>query len=103
MACHSQWTEGTEVPAIVECNEAEGNNNQQDGFLVDVPAEEERGVSAESGSCNKVGPCRSKEELDECRLGKVVNVAFVHGSGLRQAYDLSGKGQDECNAWRDVW
>jgi hypothetical protein len=103
VACHSQWAESTEVPAVVECNKAEGNNNQQDGFLVDVPAEEERCVSAESGSCNKVGPCRSEEELDECRLEKVVNVASVNGSGLGQTYNLSGKSQDECHAWCNVW
>ena len=70
VACHSQWAEGTEVATIVERDQAERNDDQQNRFLVDVPAEEERGVSAEGGSCHEVRPCRAQEELDECWLEK---------------------------------
>jgi len=68
VACHSERSEGAEVPAIVERDQAERNDDQQDRFLVDVPPEEERSISAESSSCNEVGPCRAEEKLDECRL-----------------------------------
>ena len=68
MACHSQWAEGAEMATVVERDQAERNDDEQNRFFVDVPAEEEGGVSAESGSCHEVRPCRPKEELDECRL-----------------------------------
>ena len=44
---------------------------------MDVPAEEEGRVSAKSGGCNEVGPCRSEEELDECGLRKAVSIGCV--------------------------
>lgn len=70
MACHGERSEGAEVTAVVKRDEAEGNDDQQDGFFVDVPTEEEGSISAESGSCNEIGPCRSEEELDKRRLEK---------------------------------
>ena len=67
------------MATVVKCDQAERNDDQQNRFLVDVPAEEERGVSAESGSCNEIGPGRSEEELDERRLGKrSVLLGFTH-------------------------
>lgn len=45
MACYSEGTEGTEVAAVFEGDEAEGYDDQEDGFFVDVPAEEERCVA----------------------------------------------------------
>lgn len=70
MACHSQRAEGAKVATVVKRDQAERYNDQQNRFLMDVPAEEERGVSAESGGGHKIGPCRPEEELDECRLFK---------------------------------
>ena len=84
MACHSEGSEGAEVATVVERDQAERNDDQQNRFLVDMPAEEERGVSAESGSCHEYRPCRSKEELDECRLKIVVSTSGIHQSGLKE-------------------
>jgi hypothetical protein len=91
------------MSAVVKCDEAEGNNNQQDGFFVDVPAEEERCVSAKSGGCNEVGPCWSEEELDECGLENVVKIGCSYRFKLGRTHDLSGESQDKRHAWRNVW
>jgi hypothetical protein len=68
MACYSEWAERSEVSAVVERDQAEGNDDKENGFLVDVPAEEERGVGAEGGGRDKVGPRWAEEELNECGL-----------------------------------
>ena len=102
MTCHGQWAEGAEVATVVKCDQAERNDDQQNRFLVDVPAEEERGVSAESGSCHEVGPCRAQEKLNECRLKSVVSIGCVHQSRLGKTYYLSGESQDKCYAWCNV-
>lgn len=44
------------MPAVVERDETKGNDDQQDGFLMDVPAEEEGGVGTEGSGCHEVGP-----------------------------------------------
>jgi hypothetical protein len=41
MACYSEWAERSQVSAVVERNQAEGNDDKENGFLVDVPAEQE--------------------------------------------------------------
>lgn len=64
MASDGEGTESTEVAAIAESDEGGGNEDQQDGFLVDVPAEEERGVSAEGGGADEGGPGGVEEEAD---------------------------------------
>jgi hypothetical protein len=46
VACYGEWAESSQVSAVVERDETEGNDDKQDSFFVDVPAEEERGVSA---------------------------------------------------------
>jgi hypothetical protein len=61
MACYGEWAERSKVSAIIERNQAEGDDDKENSFLMDVPAEEERGVGAEGGSCDKVGPCRTEE------------------------------------------
>lgn len=62
------------MTTVVECDEAERNYDKQDGFFMDVPAEEEGGVGAECGSCDKVGPRREEEELDQRGLDTKVSV-----------------------------
>ena len=61
MACHSERSESSEMPAIAQCNQAEWDNDQQDGFFVDVPTKEEGSKGAEGGSRDEVVPCRSEE------------------------------------------
>lgn len=53
MACNSQGSECTKESTVVERNQAEGNDDQEDGFLVNVPAEEEGRVTAECDCAHK--------------------------------------------------
>jgi hypothetical protein len=53
------------VTAVLQSNKAERNNDQEDSFFVDVPAEEEGGVGAEGGGADEGGPCGVEEEADE--------------------------------------
>lgn len=65
MARDGKRTEGAEVAAIAESDERGGDEDQENGFLVDVPAEEEGGVGAEGGGADEGGPCGVEEEADE--------------------------------------
>lgn len=62
------------MTTVVEGDEAERNYDKQDGFLMNVPAEEEGGVGTECGGCDEVGPCWAEEELDQCGLETEVSV-----------------------------
>lgn len=66
----SQWAKGTKVPSVFEREEAEGDDDEQDGFLVHVPAEEEGGVGAEGEGGDEACPGGLEEELDEGGLGR---------------------------------
>ena len=76
--------EGAEVSAVFQGEEGEGDDDEEDGLLVDVPAEEEGGVAAKD-DCREEGfPCGLEEELHEGRLccGQlVVRLTYV-GEGL---------------------
>lgn len=45
MAGDSQWPECAEVATVLQSDQAEGNDDQKDSFLMNVPTEEERCVS----------------------------------------------------------
>ena len=47
MACYCEGTECAEVPPVREGEEGEGEEDEEDGFFVDVPAEEEGGEATE--------------------------------------------------------
>jgi hypothetical protein len=70
VTCYSERAESSQVSAVVERDQTEGNDDKENGFLVDVPAKKKRGVGAEGGSCDKVGPRRAKEQLDQCGLAR---------------------------------
>jgi len=60
MASNSQWPKCAEVATVLESDQTEGNDDQKNGFLVHMPAEEEGCISAESQSSYKylpVGTC----------------------------------------------
>ena len=40
MTCHCERPEGAEVAAVLECNQAEGDNDEKDSLLMNVPAKE---------------------------------------------------------------
>lgn len=60
-----EGTEGAEITAVFEGNEREGDDDEQDGFLVDVPAEKEGGVAAEGYGADECFPGWVEEEFDE--------------------------------------
>lgn len=65
MSSDSQGTESTEIAAVFERDEREWDYDEEDGFLVDVIAEEERSVAAESDCTDEGVPGGFDEELDE--------------------------------------
>lgn len=60
---HGKRTERAEVPAIFQCDQAEGNDDQEHCLFMDVPAEQERGISAEGDGANECLPVGSKPEF----------------------------------------
>ena len=83
MTSHSQWAESSQIPTVLERDKAEGDDDQQDSLLVNVPTEQERGVPAKSDSPDETLPGRPHEELDE-------------GDGLEE------ERQDETHARCDI-
>ena len=57
------------MAAVFEREKAEGDNDEEDRFLVDVPAEEEGGVCAEGQGGDEVVPGGAEEEFGERGLG----------------------------------
>lgn len=41
MTCHSQWPKRAKVSAISKCHQTEWDDDEQDSFLMDVPAKQE--------------------------------------------------------------
>lgn len=76
--------ESSQVSSVFQRYQAERDDDEQDGFFVHVPAEEEGGVCAEGSGCDEVGPGGAEEEFDECGLGWVVS----------QRRDWVGRGED---------
>ena len=44
MACNGERHKGGKVPAVAQTQKRERDENEQDGLLMDVPAEKEGGV-----------------------------------------------------------
>lgn len=72
------------MTAVVQCDEAERDYDKQDGFFMNVPAEEEGGVGAECGCCDEVGPRWAEEELDQGGLDMEVSVSRMCKEILRR-------------------
>ena len=58
MAGDSKRPEGAEIASILESEQAEWDDDKKNCLLVDVPAEQERSIAAESDCRNEVVPCR---------------------------------------------
>ncbi len=69
MTADGQGAEGAEVAAVLEREKAEGDDDEQDRFLVDVPAEEEGSVGAERQGADEVVPGGAEEKFDKRGLG----------------------------------
>jgi hypothetical protein len=61
---NSQGAESAEVATIGESDEGEGDDDQEDGFFVDVPAEEKGSVAAEGDGADESLPGMVEEETD---------------------------------------
>lgn len=46
MTCHREGSEGAQMTPVFERQQAERDDDEQDGLLVHVPAEEKRGIAA---------------------------------------------------------
>lgn len=68
MSCNSERTEGAEVPSIFNGDQAEWDNNQEHGFLVDVPPKQKRRVRAKSDGAHERLPGWSEPELEQRQL-----------------------------------
>ena len=72
MPRNRQRSEGAEVPTVLEGDETEWNDNEENGFLVHMPAEEEWCIATERDCTNKrvptawVEPDLDKRNLDNC-------------------------------------
>jgi len=65
---HGQRAEGAEVSTVAEGHQAERDDDKQNCFLMNVPAEEERGVAAQSDRTNEGLPRRFVKETQQDRL-----------------------------------
>jgi len=59
-----QWTERAQVAPVFEGEERKGDDDQEDSFFMDVPAEEEGGVAAEREGRDEGVPGRGEEKFD---------------------------------------
>lgn len=83
MPGNGQGSKGTKVSTVPEADQGEGDEDQEDGFFVDVPAKEEGGVGAQSDGANKRFPVWLEEEANE-------------------RDDLEEERESECCAGRDL-
>ena len=68
MASYGEGAEGAEVATVFEGDEAEGEDDEEDGFFVDVPAEEEGGVATEGEGADKGLPGGVKDKFRKADL-----------------------------------
>lgn len=73
---HGKWPKGSKVSAVLEREEAERDDDQQNGFFMYVPAEQERRVTAERESPDKGIPRWLQEELDQRRLLELTKMLY---------------------------
>lgn len=85
MSCHGEWSESAKVSSVLQRDETEGKNDQQNGFLMNMPAKQEGRVAAEGHSSDEVVPGCIQKQFDQRRdhRGKRQGEAHV-GSYLRQ-------------------
>lgn len=63
MACDGQRPKCSEIPPIFQGPQAERYDHQENSFLVDVPTEEERGVTTQSDGSDESIPIGDEEKL----------------------------------------
>ena len=68
MSGYSQGAESAKVPPVFERDETERDNDQKYRFLMDMPAEQERCISAQGDGTNESLPFRVAPELNQREL-----------------------------------
>lgn len=68
MASHGEGSGCAEVSSVLEGDKAEWDDDEENGLFVDVPPEEEGGVSAKRERANEGVPVGSEPELDQGEL-----------------------------------
>lgn len=71
MARYRQRSEGAKIPSILEGNQTEWNYDEQNCLLMNMPAEEERGISTQCDRSHKRIPIRSEPQLYQSKLEPV--------------------------------
>lgn len=69
MASDGEGAECAEVSTVFEGEEAEGDDDEKDGFFMDVPAKEKGGVATEGEGTEEGVIGGVEEEFDEAELG----------------------------------
>ena len=69
----SQRPKSSKKAAIFESDKAKRNDHEEDRFLVDVPAEQERRIAAQCESSDKDVPGWLEEELDQGQLQQLAS------------------------------
>lgn len=83
MSRYGKRPKSSQIPSVLQRKQRKGDDDEEDSFFMDVPAEEERSVRAECQRCCESMWCRMQEELDQSR-------------------DLGSEGENEGHAGTDV-
>lgn len=83
MAGHSQWSKCAEVPAIMKGNQAEGNDDKQNGFLMNMPSEEKGSITTKSDCADENLPGWLVEEANQNGLGCISFYSSNYGCEWR--------------------
>lgn len=100
MARHGEGFEGREVAPVLQGEEGEGEDHEEDGFFVDVPAEEEGGVAAEGNGAEEVVVGGFEEELNQTELHKPLAKLVTGGEGA--VHDLETESEDKRHEWSNL-
>jgi hypothetical protein len=99
VTCDSQRSESSQVPSVPQGNQTEGNNDQQDGFFMNVPSKEKRGIATQRDGADEILPRTVPEKLDEGQdLKEESQSEACPGADFRQ----DGKGSIADKATRDA-
>lgn len=103
MSGNCQRSEGTEVTTILECDQTEGNDNEEDGLFVHMPAKQEGGIATESDRSDKSIPRRTQPKFNKTQLDKSVQIASIYRAP--ETYQLENKSKSKslflCDFWQD--
>lgn len=97
MTRDDEWPECAEVSSVPEGDQTEGDNDQQDGLFMHVPAKEERGITTQRHCSDKVFPRRSFEELNQGKDLEKERQGEAHSRG-NLGQDRKGRVADQATS-----